>query len=556
MLNKNYMTIGYPWFKSYPKFVAHTIDENKYSSLIDILNRAVINYSVLPAIENMGKSITYKELDDYSDAFAWWLQNKTNLKPGDRVAIQLPNVMQFPVAVFGILKAGMIVVNVNPLYTADEMKHQFTDLNVKALLILENFASNLQKIQSETPVETVIIASLGDMLGTIKGTIVNFVVRKIKKLVPSYSLPSSIKFNDTIRVINKPEAREIKLSDVAFLQYTGGTTGVPKGVTLTHGNICANMAQVDAWVGSLFTLGKEVVITALPMYHIFSLTANCILGIHLGAKNKLITNPRDMKAYLKELKKEKFSFITGVNTLYNLMMNHPDFKTVDFSGLKLALAGGMALQDVVAKRWEEMTGKAIVEAYGLSETSPGASVNPVDGTHRIGTIGLPLSSTIFKFFDDNGNEVPYGQAGEIGIKGPQVMPGYWERPDETAKVFNGDFFLTGDIGIMDEDGFTRIIDRKKEMVVVSGFNVFPNEIEKIIAEHPGVLEVGVRGVPDEKTTEAVSAFIVRRNPNVTEESIRAFCKEKLTPYKVPKHIHFREELPKSNVGKILRRLLE
>jgi long-chain acyl-CoA synthetase len=292
------------------------------------------------------------------------------------------------------------------------------------------------------------------------------------------------------------------------------------------------------------------------MYHIFSLTANCILGIHLGAKNKLITNPRDMKAYLKELKKEKFSFITGVNTLYNLMMNHPDFKTVDFSGLKLALAGGMALQDVVAKRWEEMTGKAIVEAYGLSETSPGASVNPVDGTHRIGTIGLPLSSTIFKFFDDNGNEVPYGQAGEIGIKGPQVMPGYWERPDETAKVFNGDFFLTGDIGIMDEDGFTRIIDRKKEMVVVSGFNVFPNEIEKIIAEHPGVLEVGVRGVPDEKTTEAVSAFIVRRNPNVTEESIRAFCKEKLTPYKVPKHIHFREELPKSNVGKILRRLLE
>ncbi len=550
------MTIGYPWLKSYPKFVAHTIDENKYSSLIDILNRAVINYSVLPAIENMGKSITYKELDDYSDAFAWWLQNKTNLKPGDRVAIQLPNVMQFPVAVFGILKAGMIVVNVNPLYTAVEMKHQFTDLNVKALLILENFASNLQKIQSETPVETVIIASLGDMLGTIKGTIVNFVVRKIKKLVPSYSLPSSIKFNDTIRVINKPEAREIKLSDVAFLQYTGGTTGVPKGVTLTHGNICANMAQVDAWVGSLFTLGKEVVITALPMYHIFSLTANCILGIHLGAKNKLITNPRDMKAYLKELKKEKFSFITGVNTLYNLMMNHPDFKTVDFSGLKLALAGGMALQDVVAKRWEEMTGKAIVEAYGLSETSPGASVNPVDGTHRIGTIGLPLSSTIFKFFDDNGNEVPYGQAGEIGIKGPQVMPGYWERPDETAKVFNGDFFLTGDIGIMDEDGFTRIIDRKKEMVVVSGFNVFPNEIEKIIAEHPGVLEVGVRGVPDEKTTEAVSAFIVRRNPNVTEESIRAFCKEKLTPYKVPKHIHFREELPKSNVGKILRRLLE
>ncbi len=549
------MELEYPWLKSYPKFVSQTIDESKYSSLIDILERAVIKYSTLPAIENMGKSISYKELNDYSDAFAWWLQNKTNLKQGDRVAIQLPNIIQFPVAVFGILKAGMIVVNVNPLYTPDEMKHQFKDLDVKALLILENFALNLQKILDETPIETVIIASIGDMLGTIKGAITNFVIRKIKKMVPSYSLPKSIPFYKTIQNHNKPGGMNYKLSDVAFLQYTGGTTGVPKGVTLTHGNICANMAQVDAWVGSLFTLGKEVVITALPMYHIFSLTANCILSIHLGAKNKLITNPRDMKAFLKELKNEKFSFITGVNTLYNLMMNHPDFKTVDFSGLKLALAGGMALQDVVAKRWEEITGKPIIEAYGLSETSPGASVNPIDGTHRIGTIGLPLSSTVFKFFDDNGHEVPFGEPGEIAIKGPQVMHGYWQRPDETAKVFNGEYFLTGDIGVMDKDGFTRIIDRKKEMVVVSGFNVFPNEIEKIIAEHPGVLEVGVRGVPDAKTTEAVSAFIVKKDPNLTEEDIREFCKEKLTPYKVPKHIQFRDELPKSNVGKILRRLL-
>ncbi len=549
------MELEYPWLKSYPKFVSQTIDESKYSSLIDILERAVIKYSTLPAIENMGKSISYKELNDYSDAFAWWLQNKTNLKQGDREAIQLPNIIQFPVAVFGILKAGMIVVNVNPLYTPDEMKHQFKDLDVKALLILENFALNLQKILDETPIETVIIASIGDMLGTIKGAITNFVIRKIKKMVPSYSLPKSIPFYKTIQNHNKPGGMNYKLSDVAFLQYTGGTTGVPKGVTLTHGNICANMAQVDAWVGSLFTLGKEVVITALPMYHIFSLTANCILSIHLGAKNKLITNPRDMKAFLKELKNEKFSFITGVNTLYNLMMNHPDFKTVDFSGLKLALAGGMALQDVVAKRWEEITGKPIIEAYGLSETSPGASVNPIDGTHRIGTIGLPLSSTVFKFFDDNGHEVPFGEPGEIAIKGPQVMPGYWQRPDETAKVFNGEYFLTGDIGVMDKDGFTRIIDRKKEMVVVSGFNVFPNEIEKIIAEHPGVLEVGVRGVPDAKTTEAVSAFIVKKDPNLTEEDIREFCKEKLTPYKVPKHIQFRDELPKSNVGKILRRLL-
>ncbi len=547
----------YPWLKSYPSFVPHTIDENKYSSLIDILNKAVKSYGDLPAFENMGKIISFNQLDEYSDAFGWWLQNNTSLKPGDRVAIQMPNLLQFPIAVFGVLKAGFIVVNTNPLFTAEEMKHQFTDLDVKAILILENFASNLEKIIGQTPIETVIVASIGDMLGMIKGAITNYVVRNIKHMVPNYSLPKAISFKKTINSKNKPSVKTYSLKDVAFLQYTGGTTGVPKGVTLTHGNICANMAQVDAWVGSLFTLGKEVFITALPMYHIFSLTANCILSIHLGAKNKLITNPRDMKGFIKELKKEKFSFFTGVNTLYNGLLNQPDFKTIDFSGLKLGLAGGMALQDVVARRWQEATGKPIVEAYGLSETSPGASVNPIDGTHRIGTIGLPLPSTIIKIFDDDGKEVPLGESGEIGIKGPQVMPGYWERPDETAKVFNSDgFFLTGDIGIMEQDGFTRIIDRKKEMIIVSGFNVFPNEIEKVISEHPGVMEVGVRGVSDEKTTEAIKAFIVKKDSKLTEDSIREFCKERLTHYKIPKHIVFRNELPKTNVGKILRRMLE
>ena len=449
----------------------------------------------------------------------------------------------------------MIVVNVNPLYTSEEMKHQFNDLGVKCLLILENFACNLEKILKDVPVQNVIITSIGDMLGTLKGAITNFVVRKIKKMVPAYSLPNAIPFKETIRVKKKPNEHQIALSDTAFLQYTGGTTGVSKGVVLTHGNICANMAQVDGWVGSLFTPGEETFITALPMYHIFSLTANCVLGVHLGAKNKLITNPRDMKGFIKNLKKEPFSFITGVNTLFNGLMNHEEFATVDFSNVKLVLAGGMALQDVVANKWLKITGKPIIEAYGLSETSPGASVNPVDGTHRQGTIGLPLPSTIFKIFDDNGNEVPIGQSGEIGIKGPQVMKQYWNNPEETAKVFNGDFFLSGDIGVMESDGFTRIIDRKKEMAIVSGFNVFPNEVEKVIAEHPGVFEVGVRGVPDEKTSEAIKAFIVKRYADVTEESIREFCEGKLTNYKIPKHIVFRDELPKSNVGKILRRLL-
>lgn len=550
------MKENYTWYKSYPSFAPHEIDPEKYSSIIDILNRAVVKFQHKPSIENMGKSISFVELDKYSDAFAWYLQNKTQLKPGDRVAIQLPNLIQFPIAALGVLKAGMIVVNVNPLYTAEEMHHQFNDLGVKAIVILENFACNLEKILNDTQIENVIIASIGDMLGTIKGAITNFVVRNVKKMVPPYKIEKFTSFKETINQNNKPEIYPLTTKDIAFLQYTGGTTGVSKGVTLTHGNICANMAQVDGWLGNVLQEGKEIFITPLPLYHIFSLTANLILGIHLGAKIKLITNPRDLKGFIKEMKKEKFSFFSGVNTLFNGLLNQPDFTEIDFSGLKITLAGGMAMQDVVAKKWEKITGNPVIEAYGLSETSPGASVNPIDGNHKIGTIGLPLPSTVFKLLDDNGNEVPTGQPGEIAIKGPQVMQGYWQKPEENAKVFKGDFLLTGDIGVMDEDGFFRIVDRKKEMIIVSGFNVFPNEIEKVISEHPGVLEVGVRGVPDEKTTEAIKAFIVKKDPNITEEDIKEFCKERLTPYKLPKHIAFRNELPKSNIGKILRRKLE
>lgn len=550
------MSENYPWYKSYPSFAPHEINPEKYKSLIDILDRAVVKFKNLPVLENMGKTITFNELDKLSDAFAWYLQNKTPLKPGDRLAVQMPNIIQFPIAVFGALKAGIIVVSVNPLYTAEEMKHQFTDLGVKGIVILENFACNLEKIKAETSIETVIVASIGDMLGTVKGAIVNFVVRNIKKMVPAFNIDNFVKFKETIAVLNKPQDFEPTTKDIAILINTGGTTGVSKGVTLSHGNICANMAQVDGWLGNILEEGKEIFITPLPLYHIFSFTANLILGIHLGGKIKLITNPRDMKAFIKDLKKEKFSFFSGVNTLFNGLMNQPAFAEVDFSGLKITLAGGMALQDVIAKKWENITHNPIIEAYGLSETSPGASVNPIDGRHKIGTIGLPLPSTVFKLLDDNGNEVPQGQAGEIAIKGPQVMQGYWQKPEENAKAFKGDYFLTGDVGIMDEDGFFRIVDRKKEMIIVSGFNVFPNDVEKAISEHPGVLEVGVRGVPDDKTTEAVKAFIVKRYPNITEEEIRDFCKEKLTPYKVPKHIVFRDELPKSNIGKILRRKLE
>ncbi len=551
------MSEQFPWFKSYPDFVPQTVDNNKYKSLAAIFDDVVAKYGDSVAFQNMDVALTFNQLKEQVDAFAWYLQNKTNLKKGDRVAIQMPNLLQFPVAMFAVIKCGFVAVNTNPLYTAEEMKHQYNDSGAKGLIILENFACNYEKIQAETTVDTVIVTRIGDMLGGLKGTIVNLVVKHVKKMVPAYNLPKSHSFKQVLKDGNgkSPEAVEITYDDTAFLQYTGGTTGVSKGAILTHGNICAQLSQIDGWLTGLFK-GGEVVITALPLYHIFALTANCLTFFNYGARNVLITNPRDMKAFIKDLKKNPFALITGVNTLFNGLLNQPDFKEVDFSKLKIALGGGMAVQDAVATRWQELTGSPLLEAYGLSETSPAATINPTNGTHRMGTIGLPIPNTDIKIFDDDKKEVALGERGEIGIKGPQVMAGYWNRPEATEEVMHNGYFLTGDIGIMDEDGFFKIVDRKKEMVCVSGFNVYPSEVEAAIFEHPKVLEVGVRSEPDEKTTEAVMAFVVKKDDSLNEDEIREFCKEKLTNYKRPKHIVFRDELPKSNVGKILRRKLK
>ena len=552
------MSEQHAWFKSYPAFVPQTVDNNKYESLAKVFDDVVSRYGDKVAFQNMDKTLTFNELKANVDAFAWYLQNKTNLKPGDRVAIQMPNLLQFPVAMFAVIKCGFVVVNTNPLYTPAEMKHQYKDSGAKAIVILENFGSNFQEIQADTDIETVIVARIGDMLGGLKGSIVNLVVKHVKKMVPAYDLPNAISFKSILSegADKNPTKVNITHENVAFLQYTGGTTGVSKGAVLTHGNICAQLSQIDGWLTGLFKDGEAVVITALPLYHIFALTANCITFFNYGARNVLITNPRDMPAFIKDLKKNPFSLITGVNTLFNGLLNQPAFRELDFSNLKISLGGGMAVQDAVALKWQEVTGSPLLEAYGLSETSPAATINPTDGSHRMGTIGLPIPNTELKIFDDDKKEVPMGERGEIGIKGPQVMAGYWNRPEATAECMHGDFFLTGDIGIMDEDGFFKIVDRKKEMVCVSGFNVYPSEVEAVISSHPKVLEVGVRSEPDPKTTECVMAFVVKKDESLTEDDIRDFCREKLTNYKVPKIVVFRDELPKSNVGKILRRLLK
>ena len=552
------MTENFTWYKSYPENVPHTIDPHKYESLIEVFDNAVAKFGNLVAFQNMDVKMTYNELKVQVDAFTWFIQNKTKLKPGDRIAIQMPNLLQFPVALFGSIKAGLVVVNTNPLYTPQEMLHQYKDSGAKALVILENFASNYQQIKNEVGIETLIVTRIGDLLGGLKGSIVNFVVKNVKKMVPAYNLPEAVTFKSLLAdgMGKKPENVSITHDDIAFLQYTGGTTGVSKGAMLTHGNICGNLAQIDGWLSGLFKDGKEVVITALPLYHIFALTANCITFFNYGSRNVLITNPRDMKAFMKDLKKNPFSLITGVNTLFNGLLNQPDFKSLDFSNLKVSLGGGMAVQDAVAIRWQEVTGTPLLEAYGLSETSPAATINPTNGSHRMGTIGLPIPSTEMKIFDDEKNEVAQGERGEIGIKGPQVMKGYWMREEATNECMHNGFFLTGDIGIMDSDGFFRIVDRKKEMVCVSGFNVYPSEVEAVIYSHPKVLEVGVRSEPDPKTTEAVAAFVVKKDESLTEQEIKDWCRENLTAYKVPKIVHFRSELPKSNVGKILRRLME
>lgn len=546
------------WLKNYPEGVPADINPDSYSSVVDLFEQSVQKFAALPAFTNMDVTITYRELDEMSKNFASYLQNVLQLQKGDRIAIMMPNLLQFPVALFGAMRAGLIVVNTNPLYTPKEMKHQFKDSGAKAIVIVDNFAFNLEKIVKDTDIQHIITTSIGDLFPAVKRTIVNFVVKHVKKMVPSYSLPTAVKFNDALKqgatkTYKKPA---LKNTDVAFLQYTGGTTGISKGATLSHRNIIANMEQISAWVGTSFEEGKEVVITALPMYHIFALTVNCLAFFNVGGKNILITNPRDMKAFMKDLKKHQMTIFTGVNTLFVGLMNQPDFDQIDFSKLKLALGGGMAVQDAVAREWEKRTGASLLEAYGLSETSPGLTANPIDGSHQIGSIGLPIPGTYIMIADDAGNPVPLGERGEIFAKGPQVMSGYWEKTEETNNVFHNGWFKTGDIGIMAEDGFTKIVDRKKEMILVSGFNVFPNEVENAIVGHPKVLEVGVVGIPDDKTTEAVKAFIVKKDPTLTEEEIKAYCKENLTAYKCPKHVEFKDELPKSNVGKILRRILK
>lgn len=548
----------FPWFKNFPKEVPVVIDADAYGSIVDVFEEAFSKYKSLVAYENMGKTLTYEEVDKLSADFAAFLQSIDGLEPGDRIAVQMPNLLQWVVAVFGALRAGFVVVNTNPLYTAREMEHQFKDTGAKAIVILANFGQNLEKILDKTELKTVVVTEIGDMLGGFKKLLVNTVVKYVKKMVPPYHLPGAIKFNDALSKGSRMKyvKPDIKSTDVALLQYTGGTTGISKGAMLTHRNMIANMQQISAWMKPKLKERIEVVITALPMYHIFALTVNCLCMLKIGAMNVLITNPRDMPTFIKTLKHFRFTVFTGVNTLYNGLLNQQNFADIDFSAFKVAVAGGMALQHSVAEKWKQTTGVPIAEGYGLSETAPVLTCNPIDGTERIGTIGLPMPNTELVLLDDAGNEVAMGEPGEICAKGPQVMKGYWQRPDETENVFVNGFFKTGDIGVVDEDGFFKVVDRKKEMILVSGFNVYPNEVENVIASHPKVLEVGAIGIPDPKSTEKVKVFVVKKDDSLTEEELIAFCKENMTAYKVPKAVEFKDELPKSNVGKILRRILK
>ncbi|MCX9155236.1 long-chain-fatty-acid--CoA ligase [Niveibacterium sp. 24ML] len=546
------------WLKSYPKGVPATIDVNAFSSVVDIFERSAKRFADKVAYINMGVRITYRELDQQTAAFAGYLQNDLGLVPGDRVAVMMPNCLQYPIGVFGTLRAGCVVVNCNPLYTVRELHHQLKDSGARVIVVLENFAHTVEEAIVGTAVEKVIVTGLGDLFPGAKGAIVNLVLKYVKKMVPHWNIPGAVRLNGALRrgagTGFKPVPRT--LDDIAFLQYTGGTTGVSKGAMLTHRNIVANVEQAYAWLASAVVEGEELIVTALPLYHIFSLTANCLTFMRIGAANLLITNPRDIPGFAKELAKYRFTAITGVNTLFNALMNNDDFRDLDFSSLKLTLGGGMAVQRAVAERWQKLTGMPLLEAYGLTETSPAVTINPLDLPAYNGTIGLPVPSTEVSIRDDAGVEVPLGHPGELCVRGPQVMAGYWQRPDETKKVMTSDgFFMTGDVAVADEQGFFRIVDRKKDMILVSGFNVYPNEIEDVVAGHPGVLEVAAVGVPDEKSGEAVKLFVVVRNEGVTEAALIAYCRERLTGYKVPSQVEFRTELPKTNVGKILRRSL-
>ncbi|GLX85781.1 long-chain-fatty-acid--CoA ligase [Thalassotalea loyana] len=543
--------------KSYPPGVPFEIDPEKYSSLVEIINKYLAQYSDNTAFINMGKSLTYKEVHQQSTAFAAYLQQDLGLKKGDKFAIMMPNTLQYPIALFGALMAGLTVVNVNPLYTARELQHQLKDSGAKAILIIENFANTLEQVIDQTDVEHVILTALGDRLGGLKGLLVNSVVRYVKKMVPKYNLPAAKKFNDVLAQGEKLnfQAVDVTGDDLAFLQYTGGTTGVSKGVMLSHRNMVANIEQSKAMTRPIFEIGEEFMVTALPLYHIFALNSNCLSYICHGGKNLLITNPRDLPNFVKELSKYQITAITGVNTLFNGLLHTPGFDQLDFSKLKISFGGGMAVQEAVANKWKAVTGNHMLEGYGLTECCPMVSSSPYNQTEFNGTIGIPAASTDVMCVDDEGNRVELGEPGELWVKGPQVMQGYYNRPDATAEVMNDGWFATGDIATMDENGFLRIVDRKKDMIIVSGFNVYPNEVEEVIMMHDGVVEVAAIGVPCEVTGEKIKIYLVKDNDGVTEESVIAHCRQHLTNYKVPKLIEFSDDLPKSNVGKILRKEL-
>ncbi|MBO2557005.1 long-chain-fatty-acid--CoA ligase FadD [Shewanella algae] len=547
-----------PWINSLPADVPAEIDASRYASLLEMLESAVNTYADQPAFVNMGATLTYRKLEERSRAFAAYLQNDLKLQKGDRVAIMMPNLLQYPIALFGVLRAGMVVVNVNPLYTPRELKHQLVDSGAKAIVVVSNFASTLEQVVDQTPVKNVIITGLGDLLSAPKRTLVNFVVKYIKRLVPKYSLPHAISMRRALRAGKKAQYVKpvVKSDDIAFLQYTGGTTGVSKGAMLSHGNIVANVLQANGAYAPLLNDGKEFVVTALPLYHIFALTVNCLLFLHKGANNLLITNPRDIPGFVAELRKTPFTALTGVNTLFNALVNSEEFAALDFSRLKLSIGGGMAVQRAVADKWQNITKTRLLEGYGLTEASPLVACCPYDLAGYNGSIGLPAPSTQIRVRGDDGQVLPQGETGELFAKGPQVMLGYWQRPEETAKVIDKDGWLaTGDIGYMDEKGFFYIVDRKKDMILVSGFNVFPNEVEEVVALHPKVVEVAAVGVPHEVSGELVKIFVVAKDKSLTEKELIKHCRHHLTGYKVPKLVEFRDELPKTNVGKILRREL-
>jgi len=547
------------WLTNYPEGVPAEIDPEAYRSVAALFAESVERFRDRPAYINLGRTLTFGDVDRLSRDFAAYLQSELGLSRGDRIALMLPNVLQYPVALFGALRAGLTVVNVNPLYTATELRHQLNDSGAAAMVVLETSAHIVQTCVDDPPLRHVLVASIGELLGFPKGLVVDWVVRHVKKLVPAWRLPQAVPFRKALRAGRTLPFEPVTLTpdDLAFLQYTGGTTGVAKGAMLTHRNLVANVLQARAWVLPFVTDGEEIIITALPLYHIFSLTANCLTWGALGGLNVLITNPRDIPGFIKELGKHRFTAITGVSTLFNHLLNHPDFARLDFSTLRLTLGGGMAVQAAVAERWHEVTGRPLIEAYGLTETSPAATINPLNLERYNGTIGLPVPSTEAEIRDPDGKPLPLGEVGELHIRGPQVMKGYWQRPEETDQVLGPDGFLaTGDMGRMEEGGYVRLVDRKKDMILVSGFNVYPNEVEDVAARHPGVLEVAAVGVPSETSGEVVKLFVVKKDPTLTAEALVAHCRESLAGYKVPKQVEFRDDLPKTNVGKVLRRALK